>query len=64
MAKTANIPGKLVPKGGYSAFLPAPLPPPLDWTPRLIRVLSDADRLIGRLAGEGGRLPNPHVLMR
>ena len=36
----------------------------LDWTPRLIRVLSDADRLIGRLAGEGGRLPNPHVLMR
>ena len=26
--------------------------------------LSDADRLIGRLAGEGGRLPNPHVLIR
>lgn len=64
MAKTANIPGKLVPQGGYSAFLPAPLPPALDWTPRLIRVLSDADRLIGRLAGEGGKLPNPHVLMR
>jgi Fic family protein len=35
-----------------------------DWTPRLIRVLSDADRLIGKLAGEGGRLPNPHILMR
>jgi len=64
MAKTANIPGKLVPQGGYSAFVPAPLPPALDWTPRLIRVLSDADRLIGRLAGEGGRLLNPHVLMR
>ena len=64
MAKTANIPGKLVLQGGYSAFVPAPLPPALDWTPRLIRVLSDADRLIGRLAGEGGRLPNPHVLMR
>src|SRR5207237_7073028 len=64
MAKTANIPGKLVPQGGYSAFVPAPLPPALDWTPRLIRVLSDADRLIGRLAGEGGRLPNPRVLMR
>ena len=26
--------------------------------------LSDADRLIGRLAGEGGRLPNPHLLIR
>src|SRR6201997_4106957 len=64
MAKTANIPGKMVPQGGYSAFIPAPLPPTLDWTPRLIRVLSDADRRIGRLAGEGGRLPNPHILIR
>jgi Fic family protein len=42
----------------------APLPPSFDWTPRLIGVLSEADRLIGRLAGEGGRLPNPHILMR
>jgi Fic family protein len=64
MAKTLNIPGKSVPQGTYAAFVPAPLPPVLDWTPRLIRVLSDADRLVGRLAGEGGRLPNPHVLMR
>src|ERR1700747_399165 len=64
MPKTANIPGKLLPQGVISAFVPAPLPPALDWTPRLIRVLSDADRLTGRLAGEGGRLPNPHVLMR
>ena len=64
MAKTANVPGKLVPQDGCSAFVPAPLPPTLDWTPRLIRVLSDADRLVGRLAGEGGRLPDPHVLMR
>ncbi|HKR83173.1 MAG TPA: Fic family protein [Terriglobales bacterium] len=50
--------------GGYSAFVPAPLPPKLDWTARLIGTLSDADRLIGRLAGEGGRLPNPHILIR
>lgn len=64
MANQADIPGKHVPQGSYSAFVPAPLPPKLDWTPRLIRVLSDADRLIGKLAGEGGRLPNPHVLMR
>lgn len=64
MAKTTNIPGKKVPQGSYSAFVPAPLPPKLDFTPRLIRVLSDADRLIGKLAGEGGRLPNPHILMR
>ena len=30
----------------------------------LVRALSDADRLIGRLAGEGRRLPNPHLLIR
>ena len=64
MASKSNIPGKKVPQGSYAAFAPAPLPPKLDWTPRLIRVLSDADRLIGKLAGEGGRLPNPHILMR
>jgi Fic family protein len=64
MPKAATIPGKSVSQGSYSAFVPAPLPPELDWTPRLIGALSDADRLVGRLAGEGGRLPNPHILMR
>lgn len=64
MTKALNIPGRMISLGSQSAFVPAPLPPALEWTPRLIRILSDADRLIGRLAGEGGRLPNPHVLMR
>src|SRR4030065_1793253 len=50
--------------GGYLAFVPDPLPPELNWTPKLVTALSDADRLIGRLAGEGGKLPNPHLLMR
>jgi len=50
--------------GGYDAFLPDPLPPAVDWSPALVRALSDADRAIGRLAGEGGRLPNPHILLR
>lgn len=49
---------------GYQAFIPRPLPPNLNWTPRLNRALSDADRLIGKLAGEGARLPNPHLLIR
>src|SRR3990167_8183894 len=49
---------------GYTAFVPDPLPPTLEWTPVLTRALSDADRLVGQLAGEGGRLPNPHVLIR
>ncbi len=64
MPKAATIPGKSVSQGSYSAFVPAPLPPELDWTTRLIGALSDADRLVGRLAGEGGRLPNPHILIR
>lgn len=63
MSKPLNIPGKRVSRGTYSAFVPAPLPPVLEWTPRLIGVLSEADRLIGRRAGAGGRLPNPHVRM-
>jgi len=58
-------PGRLVrAAGGDTAFVPDPLPPEIAWTPTLVRVLSDADRLIGRLAGEAGRLPNPHLLIR
>lgn len=49
---------------GYRAFHPDPLPPKLNWTPKLVRALSDADQLLGRLAGEGRRLPNPHLLIR
>jgi Fic family protein len=64
MPKVGEIPGKTVALGGYSAFVPAPLPPDFDWTAKLIGTLSDADRLIGRLAGEGARLPNPHILIR
>ena len=50
--------------GGYEAYVPAPLPPDLQLSPALLRSLSDADRLIGKLAGEGRSLQNPHLLMR
>lgn len=50
--------------GGYKAFLPNPLPPSIQWTHSLLRLLSEADRAVGRLAGEGKRLPNPHLLIR
>jgi len=58
-------PGRLIrmPEG-FEAFVPNPLPPQFQWTLKMIHSLSDADRAIGRLAGEGRRLPNPHVLMR
>lgn len=65
MTYLPKTPGRVVrDPSGYTAFVPAPLPPPVQWTPELVRALSDADRLVGRLAGEGGRLPNPHLLMR
>ena len=58
-------PGRLIKAAsGYSAYVPDPPPHDIVWTPALVRGLSEADRLIGRLAGEGGRLPNPHLLMR
>jgi Fic family protein len=50
--------------GGYRAYVPDPLPPPIEWNTDLAAALSAADRAIGRLAGEGRRLPNPHLLIR
>ena len=50
--------------GGYRAYVPASLPPPLSWDEALTVNLSNADRAIGRLAGEGRRMPNPHLLIR
>jgi len=49
---------------GYEAFHPNDLPPSLEWNPSLVRALSDADHRLGRLAGEGRRLINPHALIR
>jgi len=58
-------PGRLVRvrHGDYWAFLPQPLPPPLQWTPALASELSEADRALGELAGLGRLLPNPHILI-
>ena len=49
--------------GGYSAFVPAAPPPPIVWDGELVAALSEADRAIGRLAGEGRRFPNPHLFV-
>ncbi|MCC6747952.1 MAG: Fic family protein [Deltaproteobacteria bacterium] len=63
MAKT-RASGRKLRGEGFWAFVPDPLPPAFTWTAGLVRALSDADRAVGRLAGEGGRLPNPHLLIR
>lgn len=49
---------------GYFSFIPDPLPPNLEWTNMLVNALSRADHILGMLAREGVRLPNPHLLMR
>lgn len=50
-------------ESGYHAFVPNPLPPPLEFDAVLIRLLSAADRALGELAGLGRALPNPHLLI-
>jgi Fic family protein len=64
MKPRTGRPGKTIKCSGYEAYIPDPLPPQIRWTQRLLRSMSDADRLIGQLAREGRGLPNPHLLMR
>lgn len=48
----------------YTAFIPAPLPPPVEFDPELVFALSEADRALGELAGVGRSVPNPQLLIR
>lgn len=48
---------------GFSAFVPAPLPPSLEFNIDLVRALSRADAALSELAGLGRVLPNPHLLI-
>jgi len=48
---------------GYHAFLPAPLPPTLNFEPDLVLMLSRADAALSELSGLGRVLPNPHLLI-
>ncbi len=48
---------------GYAAFVPAPLPPRLDFAGPLVRALSTADAALGKLAGLASQIPNPELLI-
>lgn len=50
---------------GYTAFVPAPLPPdpPVKIDLELSRLLSEADRALGRLDGVATVLPNPDLFV-
>lgn len=49
---------------GYVAYFPATIPRNVDIRPPTIALLADAEAALGRLAGVGGLLPNPHLLTR
>lgn len=48
---------------GYWTFIPAALPPDLNLTPQMVKLLAEAERLLGELAGVGRMLPNPYLLV-
>jgi Fic family protein len=48
---------------GYYAFVPAPLPPRIDYDAELVLALSRADAAVSELSGIGRQLPNPHLLI-
>src|SRR5437879_13159407 len=50
-------------RGGYHAFIPAPLPPKLSYDDELVLALSRADAALSELSGLGRHLPNPHLLI-
>jgi len=52
-------------RDGYREFHPKPLPPdpPLEMSGRLSRLLSDADRELGRLDGNAEILPDPDIFI-
>ena len=43
--------------------MPNPLPPEINYDRELIRLLSEADRLLGELSGTGSLLRNPYLLI-
>ena len=49
----------------YRAFIPADLPPdpPIEMDPEITKLLSDADRALGRLDGIATVLPNPNLFV-
>jgi Fic family protein len=49
---------------GYYTFIPAPLPPKLNWTLPLVSALSEAERELSRLATLTGAFPFPRLLLQ
>lgn len=65
MARAQQPPGSYTPlPRGARAFVPDPLPPKLEWSADIVAAATEASLVLGRLAGQGGSLENPHLLIR
>ncbi|MBM3126062.1 MAG: Fic family protein [Chloroflexi bacterium] len=49
---------------GYWAFLPAPLPPEINWSANLVSLVGEAERALGELSWVGQNFSEPHVMVR
>lgn len=49
---------------GYWTFIPAPLPPEINWTSDLVTLAGEAERRLAELAWIGCNFPEPHVMVR
>ncbi len=60
-----NAPGNIARNPqNQPTFIPAALPGRFEWNNSIINAVSRADQTLGRLAGFGGKLPNPKRLVR
>jgi Fic family protein len=57
-------PRRTLGRHGYVAYFPAPIPRAIEIPATTIRLLANAEASLGRLAGVGQLVPNPHLLIR
>lgn len=62
--KTFGTIGRVPGPHGYDFFDPKPMPRSLDLDRATTKILSEADRALGKLAGTGRVLHNPHLLVQ
>jgi hypothetical protein len=57
-------PRRTLGRHSYVAYFPEPIPRAIELPAPTIRLLADAEASLGRLAGVGQLMPNPHLLIR
>lgn len=57
-------PRRTLGRHGYVAYFPASIPRAIELPAATVRLLADAEASLGRLAGVGHLIPNPHLLIR